>query len=220
VSGGRGDAATAAAIGGPGDSLAQQSGRLSFPHLFGNSHSSRRPRGISDQSSRLKAGLKHRGGRNRCLRPTPDEIVETDATHVFYDDSLRSITTTDLFIEIGASSTVTDLLESAVMQSIFPDLYKHLKLVSSTPIRNMATLGGNFVNASPIGDMTVWFLALDATSFSTTAARCRSKAVHRLQETREDRSGIHQDDPLPKAGAIFDSISRKFVSELISISRV
>ncbi|MEZ5428324.1 MAG: FAD binding domain-containing protein, partial [Pyrinomonadaceae bacterium] len=42
------------------------------------------------------------------------------------------------------------------------DLFKHLKLVSSTPIRNMATLAGNFVNASPIGDMTVWFLALDA----------------------------------------------------------
>src|ERR1043165_5106249 len=48
------------------------------------------------------------------------------------------------------------------MHSIFPALYKHLKLVSSTPIRNMATLAGNFVNASPIGDMTVWFLALDA----------------------------------------------------------
>jgi xanthine dehydrogenase small subunit len=26
----------------------------------------------------------------------------------------------------------------------------------------MATLAGNFVNASPIGDMTIWFLALDA----------------------------------------------------------
>ena len=48
------------------------------------------------------------------------------------------------------------------MQNIFPNLYKHLKLVSSTPIRNMATLAGNFINASPIGDMTVWFLALDA----------------------------------------------------------
>jgi xanthine dehydrogenase small subunit len=48
------------------------------------------------------------------------------------------------------------------MQGIFPNLYKHLKLVSSTPIRNMATLAGNFINASPIGDMTVWFLALDA----------------------------------------------------------
>jgi xanthine dehydrogenase small subunit len=33
----------------------------------------------------------------------------------------------------------------------------------------MATLAGNFVNASPIGDMTAWFLALDAEIvFNTT----------------------------------------------------
>jgi xanthine dehydrogenase small subunit len=51
---------------------------------------------------------------------------------------------------------------SPIFQRLFPDLYKHLKLISSTPIRNMATLAGNFVNASPIGDMTAWFLALDA----------------------------------------------------------
>ena len=92
----------------------------------------------------------------------PDELVENESTHVFYDNELRGIIDTGNFIEIGASATVTDLLESPIMQSIFPDLYKHLKLVSSTPIRNMATLAGNFVNASPIGDMTVWFLALDA----------------------------------------------------------
>ena len=48
------------------------------------------------------------------------------------------------------------------MNQIFPQLKKHLKLISSTPIRNMATLAGNFVNASPIGDMTIFFLALNA----------------------------------------------------------
>jgi len=92
----------------------------------------------------------------------PDEATESYAAHLFYDPALRGIRDAGEFIEIGASATVTDLLESPVMNSIFPDLYKHLKLVSSTPIRNMATLAGNFVNASPIGDMTVWFLALDA----------------------------------------------------------
>ena len=89
-------------------------------------------------------------------------MAEAAAAHLFYNEELRGIRDTGEFIEIGASATVTDLLESPVMQSIFPDLYKHLKLVSSTPIRNMATLAGNFVNASPIGDMTVWFLALNA----------------------------------------------------------
>jgi xanthine dehydrogenase small subunit len=102
------------------------------------------------------------GGGTDVYVQKPEELVETDSAHVFYDDTLRGITDHGSFIEIGASATVTDLLESPLMQSIFPALYKHLKLVSSTPIRNMATLAGNFVNASPIGDMTVWFLALDA----------------------------------------------------------
>ena len=92
----------------------------------------------------------------------PDQMPETEAAHVFYDESLRGIRDLGDFIEIGASATVTDLLESPVMNAAFPDLYNHLKLVSSTPIRNMATLAGNFVNASPIGDMTIWFLALNA----------------------------------------------------------
>ncbi|MEJ7847731.1 MAG: FAD binding domain-containing protein [Pyrinomonadaceae bacterium] len=91
-----------------------------------------------------------------------DEMTDAPANNLFYDEELRSIRESNGNIEIGASATVTDLLISPMMKDIFPDLYKHLKLVSSTPIRNMATLAGNFVNASPIGDMTVWFLALDA----------------------------------------------------------
>ena len=102
------------------------------------------------------------GGGTDLYVQRPDAMVETESTPLFYNEELRGIRDTGEYIEIGASATVTDLLVSPVMQSIFPNLYKHLKLVSSTPIRNMATLAGNFVNASPIGDMTVWFLALDA----------------------------------------------------------
>ena len=39
---------------------------------------------------------------------------------------------------------------------------KHLLLFGSLPIRNRATVGGNIVNASPIGDMTSILLALNA----------------------------------------------------------
>jgi xanthine dehydrogenase small subunit len=102
------------------------------------------------------------GGGTDVYVQKPDAMAEAATMPLFYDDDLRGIRDTGEYVEIGASVTVTDLLESPVMQSIFPDLYEHLKLVSSTPIRNMATLAGNFVNASPIGDMTVWFLALDA----------------------------------------------------------
>ncbi|HVF47743.1 MAG TPA: FAD binding domain-containing protein [Pyrinomonadaceae bacterium] len=102
------------------------------------------------------------GGGTDLYVQRPDDMAESGTTPLFYDKTLRGIRDTGEHIEIGGSVTVTDLLESPAMQSVFPDLYKHLKLVSSTPIRNMATLAGNFVNASPIGDMTVWFLALDA----------------------------------------------------------
>ncbi len=91
-----------------------------------------------------------------------EEMVYAEATHILFDDNLRTITETDDFVELGASVVVTDLLESDIFNRLFPNLYKHLKLVSSTPIRNMATLAGNFTSASPIGDMTAWFLALDA----------------------------------------------------------
>jgi xanthine dehydrogenase small subunit len=116
----------------------------------------------STPHSALRTPHLYVGGGTDVYVQNPDAMAESDGAHLFYDEQLRGIRDTGTHIEIGASATVTDLLESPVMQSIFPDLYKHLKLVSSTPIRNMATLAGNFVNASPIGDMTVWFLALDA----------------------------------------------------------
>jgi xanthine dehydrogenase small subunit len=107
-------------------------------------------------------GLPIVGGGTDVYVQKPEWMTDNQSRPLFYDDDLRRIRENGEFIEIGASVTVTDLLESELMNSIFPDLYRHLKLISSTPIRNMATLAGNFVNASPIGDMTVWFLALNA----------------------------------------------------------
>ncbi len=102
------------------------------------------------------------GGGTDLYVQKPEKMVCSDSENLFDNFDLRFIKESNEFIEIGASVVVTDLLESEIFKRVFPNLYKHLKLVSSTPIRNMATLAGNFVNASPIGDMTAWFLALDA----------------------------------------------------------
>lgn len=93
----------------------------------------------------------------------PDELKHADFLPVFDTYEMKKIRENDDYIEIGGSVTVTDLYHSPLLQSYFPRLHRHLKLVSSTPIRNMATVAGNLVNASPIGDLTIWFLALDAT---------------------------------------------------------
>ena len=89
--------------------------------------------------------------------------VKKAAVRNFFDNrDLKEINLENDKCVIGGSVTVTAFSESPIIQNIFPDLKKYIKLISSTPIRNMATLAGNLVNASPIGDMTIFFLALNA----------------------------------------------------------
>lgn len=102
------------------------------------------------------------GGGTDLYVQQAEHLLHADAVHLFDRTALQGIREKEGHIEIGGAATISDLLESPVMQGIFPRLYPHLKLVSSTPIRNMATIAGNLVNASPIGDLTIWLLALDA----------------------------------------------------------
>lgn len=103
------------------------------------------------------------GGGTDLYVQRPEEMEETTPHPLFDQSHLQGIREIDNYIEIGGAATVTDLMESPIMQAIFPKLKTHLKLVSSTPIRNMATVAGNLVNASPIGDLTAWMLAMNAT---------------------------------------------------------
>jgi xanthine dehydrogenase small subunit len=64
---------------------------------------------------------------------------------------------------IGASVTLSEIEKSPIINSYLPEISSYFKLISSEPIRNMGTLAGNIVNASPIGDLTIMFLALNAT---------------------------------------------------------
>jgi xanthine dehydrogenase small subunit len=102
------------------------------------------------------------GGGTDLVVQKQSEVKRSSTTHFFDSDHLRGIALEGDTCVIGASVTVTDFAESPVIQNIFPNLEKHNKLISSTPIRNMATMAGNLVNASPIGDMAIFFLSLNA----------------------------------------------------------
>lgn len=66
------------------------------------------------------------------------------------------------FCRINGTATATDIMHHPVLQRYFPRLKDYFKLISSEPIRNMGTVAGNIVNASPIADLVIFFLALDA----------------------------------------------------------
>jgi xanthine dehydrogenase large subunit len=61
---------------------------------------------------------------------------------------------------IGAAATLTDVWDR--LGEEFPPLAEMLRLFGSRQIRNRATLGGNLVTASPIGDSAPVLLSLDA----------------------------------------------------------
>lgn len=90
------------------------------------------------------------------------KVKKANVNHLFDAGHLKEIKLKDGLCHIGAAVTVTAFAESKLIQGYFPDLKKYIKLISSTPIRNMATIAGNLVNASPIGDMSIFFLALDS----------------------------------------------------------
>jgi len=75
---------------------------------------------------------------------------------------LRGIKVINRRCVIGAATTTSEIEESSIIKDLLPELSKYMKLVASKPVRNMGTVGGNIVNASPIGDMTIIFLALNA----------------------------------------------------------
>src|SRR5262249_25016895 len=61
---------------------------------------------------------------------------------------------------VGAAATLTCIEEA--LQGEYPSLAKMLRVFASRQIRNRATLGGNLVTASPIGDTAQVLLPLDA----------------------------------------------------------
>ncbi len=102
------------------------------------------------------------GGGTDLYVQRPEEMKYADCHFVCGDEAMQSIKEETGICTIGGSVTVTALLESEIFKNHFTGISEFIKLISSTPIRNMATVAGNFVNASPIGDLTIFFLALDA----------------------------------------------------------
>ena len=119
-----------------------------------------RLKAINSGNNHIKDDVFVGGGTDLYVRYADDlsEKNITPVNNIVPDD----ISFRDNKCIIGANATVSGLMDSSKLYDYFPQLFKYLKLVSSEQIRNMGTLAGNFVNASPIGDMSIFFLALNS----------------------------------------------------------
>jgi xanthine dehydrogenase small subunit len=88
---------------------------------------------------------------------------------------LRAFTVTPEALVLGAGLTLTEIEAhlGATPGVSMPLIDQLLPLFSSRLIRNRATLGGNLMTASPIGDAPPVLLALDASATLASAAGAR-----------------------------------------------
>ena len=75
---------------------------------------------------------------------------------------LRGIRWLGETLEIGATTTFSEIGASTTVQQNFPSLAEAALLIGGWQIQNRATLGGNMANASPAGDSLPVLLTLDA----------------------------------------------------------
>ncbi len=101
------------------------------------------------------------GGATDLMVQKPGELLVSKLVRItsFVPDTVEI---SDDRIFIGAGIKMNDFFENKYLNRYFPGLSEYLELIASSQIRNMATPGGNIVNASPIGDISVLLLALNA----------------------------------------------------------
>ncbi|NPA68570.1 MAG: 2Fe-2S iron-sulfur cluster binding domain-containing protein [Chlorobi bacterium] len=102
------------------------------------------------------------GGGTDLYVQKPDEISDAEISFALNNPELKGISEENGEITVGAAVTANEIMYSDIFNKYFPEIKTWFKLISSEQIRNAGTVAGNFVNASPIGDLTIFFLALNA----------------------------------------------------------
>ncbi|WP_151085736.1 FAD binding domain-containing protein [Hymenobacter baengnokdamensis] len=155
-----------------------------------------------------------------------DELRQ-QPVRLLFDHGRRGVRQHEGRVVLGAATTASQLLESEVMRGLLPRLPDYLKLVSSTPIRNMGTVAGNFVNASPIGDLTILFLALGAeTTLADAAGANRSLPLaglylgYKKLAKAADEQVTEISFPAPLAGDFFnfEKVSKRTHLDIASVN--
>lgn len=90
-------------------------------------------------------------------------------------EDLRGIAITEDGLRIGALVTHSEIMDSALIQDMFPALVDAAHSIGAVQTRNLGTLGGNLVTAVPSMDSGPTLVALDARV--TVASRSRRRRL-------------------------------------------
>ena len=91
-----------------------------------------------------------------------DDIPDAEVDVLNLMPRMHGIDRQHKHLGVGATTTFEEFANHPDVVAIVPEIKAYMFLIASVQIRNRATLGGNVINASPIGDMTILLMALDA----------------------------------------------------------
>ena len=145
---------------GPSERLAALAAAGVVPEYF---------RAIPDQLAQLRSDPRPScrdavlvAGGTDLFAQRPEQLMESGLCFLSDRCDLNYVRADGKALRVGGAVTIEDFRRSAAARRHFPGLSEDLLRHSSTLLRNKATLTGNIVNASPIGDAAVILLALDA----------------------------------------------------------
>lgn len=118
-----------------------------------------------DEAKELKSNLNNSkylaGGTDLVLNLRKDEISAEYLIDLRNINSLKKITQDEKYIAIGSMITFSMMKDSEIIKGRLKSLFECSSTMGSPQIRNMATIGGNIVNAGPAADGIPCIMALD-----------------------------------------------------------
>lgn len=92
------------------------------------------------------------GGTDLVVRMQDGVVRPRNLLNLSFIPELKEISIEDNVITFGSNVTFGEILENELFKKHAQPLFQAARIMGSPQIRNMATLGGNIVNASPAGD--------------------------------------------------------------------
>ena len=136
---------------------------------------------------------------------------------------MQGVAVKDDVIQIGAATTIAAAMDTIC--EYYPSLDELFRRYGSVQVRNLATIGGNVANGSPIGDSLPALVALNAQLIITDAEKSRTLPAEDFfldygkQDLAPGEFLERIDLPLPAAGQDFRiyKISKRFHQDISAV---
>lgn len=106
-----------------------------------------------------------------------DELARSPVNLLDSYPEMKGIHRVKGHLRMGALTTFEEVMHHPKVRELIPGMAEYMHWVASWQIRNRATLGGNLINASPIGDMNILLLAMGAELAIRRGEDCRDQPL-------------------------------------------